>query len=78
MAKYIETNNFSIAHHANDPATGLALNMSLNSYKLFLCDTGLFVTLAFKDKDITENLIYQKLLSDKDVTYLPVYMTMLI
>ena len=27
--------------------------------------TGLFVTLAFWDKDITENIIYQKLLSDK-------------
>ena len=27
--------------------------------------TGLFVTLAFWDKDFTENIIYQKLLSDK-------------
>ena len=26
---------------------------------------GLFVTLAFKDKDITENVIYEKLLNDK-------------
>ena len=31
----------------------------------FVNDTGLFVTLAFRDKDITENVIYQKLLSDK-------------
>ena len=30
-----------------------------------MSDTGLFVTLAFKDKDFTENIIYQKLLSDK-------------
>lgn len=28
-------------------------------------DTGLFVTLAFKDSDITENVIYEKLLGDK-------------
>ena len=28
-------------------------------------DTGLFITLAFWDKDVTENVIYQKLLSDK-------------
>jgi predicted AAA+ superfamily ATPase len=32
---------------------------------MFLNDTGLFVTLAFWDKDVTENVIYQKLLSDK-------------
>ena len=28
-------------------------------------DTGLFITLAFRDKDVTENIIYKKLLSDK-------------
>ncbi len=33
--------------------------------KMFLCDTGLFVTLMFKDKDFTENIIYEKLLNDK-------------
>ena len=32
---------------------------------MFVGDTGLFVTLAFKDKSYTENLVYQKLLSDK-------------
>ena len=32
---------------------------------MYIGDTGLFVTLAFWDKDITENIIYQKLLSDK-------------
>ena len=32
---------------------------------MYLADTGLFVTLAFWDKDFTENIIYQKLLSDK-------------
>jgi hypothetical protein len=37
----------------------------LNTFKLFLCDTGLFITLAFRDKDFTENLLYQKLLNDK-------------
>ncbi len=34
-------------------------------YKLFTSDVGLFVTLAFKDKDYTENVMYNKLLSDK-------------
>ena len=32
---------------------------------MFVCDTGLFITLAFWDKSYTENVIYEKLLSDK-------------
>lgn len=55
--------NFS--YHANDPSVGLPLNSNFEQYKMFVGDTGLFVTLAFWDKDITENIIYQKLLSDK-------------
>lgn len=34
-------------------------------YKLFLSDTGLFITLAFINKKYTENVIYNKLFSDK-------------
>ena len=37
----------------------------LSRFKLFTADTGLFVTLAFKDKDFTENDIYSKLLNGK-------------
>lgn len=55
----------NIAYHANDPNVGFGLNGSLNTYKLYVADTGLFVTLAFWDKDFTENVIYEKLLSDK-------------
>ena len=36
-----------------------------NSYKLYLSDTGLFITLMFIDRPVTENDIYAKLLSDK-------------
>lgn len=36
-----------------------------NRYKMFMADTGLFITLAFWDKKFTENIIYEKLLSDK-------------
>ncbi len=55
----------NLAHHANDPSVGLGLNGSLDTYKMFLADTGLFVTLAFWDKKYTENVVYQKLLGDK-------------
>ena len=54
-----------LSHHADDPNVGLSLNEDLGKYKMFLNDTGLFVTLAFWDKEVTENVIYQKLLSDK-------------
>ena len=53
------------SHHANDPNVGLSLHVDSNKYKMFMNDTGLFITLAFRDKDITDNVIYQKLLSDK-------------
>lgn len=53
------------SYHSNDPNVGMSLTKDLSKYKIFCSDTGLFVTLAFWDKDITENVIYQKLLNDK-------------
>lgn len=55
----------NFAHHSDDPNVGLALNMDSSQFKMFLCDTGLFVTLAFWDKDFTDNVIYKKLVNDK-------------
>lgn len=60
-----ESMTINMAYHANDPAVGMSLAMDLNKYKMYIGDTGLFITLAFKDKDFTENIIYQKLMSDK-------------
>ncbi|MGM9816940.1 MAG: ATP-binding protein [Lepagella sp.] len=57
------TVNFS--HHANDPNVGLALHADYDRYKMYVGDTGLFITLAFWDHNISDNTIYQKLLSDK-------------
>lgn len=53
------------AYHANDPNVGMSLHQNSSRFKLFCADTGLFVTLAFWDKSFTENIIYDKLLSDK-------------
>lgn len=63
----------NIAYHANDPSAGLSMHENISRYKMFIMDTGLFVTLAFMDRDFTENIIYEKLLSDKldaDLGYL--------
>ena len=55
----------NFAHHADDPNVGMPLHADYGQYKLYIGDTGLFVTLAFWDKSATDNVIYQKLLSDK-------------
>lgn len=63
----------NLAYHANDPSAGMSMHEDISKYKMFLGDTGLFTTLAFMDKDFTENVIYEKLLSDKldaDLGYL--------
>ena len=60
-----DSKTINIAYHADDPHVGMSLTMDYGKYKLYVGDTGLFVTLAFWDKDFTENIIYNKLLSDK-------------
>ncbi len=65
IAQLKDSRTVLVAYHANVPNAGMSNNKDLAKYKLFLCDTGLFVTLMFKDKDFTENIIYEKLLNDK-------------
>ena len=60
-----DSKTVNVAYHADDPNVGMSLTADYGKYKLYVGDTGLFVTLAFWDKDFTENIIYQKLLNDK-------------
>ncbi len=55
----------NVAYHSDDPNVGLALTKNEGYFKMYTSDTGLFVTLVFKDADICENIIYNKLLNDK-------------
>ncbi len=55
----------NIAYHVNDPNVGMPLTMDTANYKMYIGDTGLFVTMLFWDKKFTDNIIYRKLLSDK-------------
>ena len=48
-----------------DVSPSLSLYEDLNSYKLYVADTGLFVTMLFNSNDNSHNDIYKKLLSDK-------------
>lgn len=60
-----ESKTVLVSYHANDPNAGLSANKNLSLFKLYVCDTGLFTTLMFKDRDFTENDIYLKILSGK-------------
>ena len=55
----------NVAYHADDPNVGMSLTKNLEKFKLYLHDTGLFVTSMFMDKQATDNVIYDKLLSYK-------------
>lgn len=53
------------SYNVTDPRVSLSLSKDLASYKLYIADTGLFITLMFIDRPVAENEIYAKLLSDK-------------
>ena len=65
IAELVASKTVLISYHSNDPSIGMATNFNPERFKLFLADTGLMVTLMFKDKSFTDNIIYEKLLSDK-------------
>ena len=64
IAEMKDSKTVLVSYHANDPNAGLSANKDLTKFKMYVCDTGLFTTLMFKDRDFTENVIYDKLLSD--------------
>lgn len=65
LIKLEDSKTVLISYHTNDPNIGMSLSKDISKYKLFVSDTGLFITMMFWDKDFAENVIYQKLLADK-------------
>jgi hypothetical protein len=65
IAELKDSKTVLVSYNVSDPSAGMSQTKDLSKFKMFICDTGLFVTLMFKDKDYTENVIYEKLLSDK-------------
>lgn len=53
------------SYNTTDPRVSLSLTKDLDSYKMYIADTGLFITLMFIDRPAAENDIYAKLLADK-------------
>ena len=65
LSEMKESMTVNMSYHANDPGAGMSLHHDTSRFKMFVGDTGLFVTLAFWDKKFTQNVIYEKLLSNK-------------
>lgn len=66
MIKAMEdSKTVNVAYHCDDPNINMPLTSNNELFKMYLADTGLFITMAFLNKDITENIIYERLLQDK-------------
>lgn len=52
----------NIANCVDEPSAALNLSMSDPSFKCYLMDTGLLISLAFKDRPILENELYKQIL----------------
>ena len=65
VRELVNSRTVAVCFHANEPGPGLAASVDLTKFKLFLADTGLFVTAAFRDRSFTDNDLYRRLLADK-------------
>ncbi|MGI5064544.1 ATP-binding protein [Treponema putidum] len=64
LYELIDSKTVLPCYNTTDPRVSLADTKDFDSYKLYLSDTGLFITLMFIDRPAVENELYKKLLSD--------------
>ena len=60
-----DSKTVNMTYQVTDPNVGLPLTEDRTRFKMFVGDTGLFVTLCFWDKSFAENILYDKLLADR-------------
>jgi len=65
VSRLVDSKIVNIAYSVMDPDVNMAAYKSIDKFKLYMLDTGLFITLAFKNRLFTDNAIYEKLLNDK-------------
>ena len=65
LYELIDSKTVIPCYNSTNPRVSLTDTKDFESYKLYLADTGLFVTLMFIDRHAADNDIYAKLLSDK-------------
>ena len=65
LSDLIDSRTVLICRHVTSPGISLSQTASMDTFKLYLMDTGLFTTLLFNDESKVYEGIYRKLLSDK-------------
>ena len=65
LYELIDSKTIIPCFNSTNPRVSLADTKDFNSYKIYLSDTGIFVTMMFLDRSSAENELYAKLLSDK-------------
>ena len=65
LYELIDSKTVIPCYNSTNPRVSLTDTKDFDSYKLYLADTGLFVTLMLIDRPAADNDIYAKLLSDK-------------
>lgn len=61
----VDSQTVLISYNVAKPDISLTSTIDPDSYKMYIADTGLFVTLMFIDRPAAENVLYEKLLADK-------------
>ena len=65
FAELEDSKTVVVSYHVNDPRVGMSMTLDPDFFKMYLEDTGLFVTLCFMDKGTSDNIIYEHLVSGK-------------
>ncbi|MBP5331173.1 MAG: DUF4143 domain-containing protein, partial [Lachnospiraceae bacterium] len=55
----------NLCYKCNDPNVGLALNKNDSSVKCYMGDTGLLVSLAFSENEISDQNLYKQIMDEK-------------
>ena len=64
LLELVDSKTVLISYNTADPSISLSATADHDSFKLYLADTGLFVSLLFNSQDRTGTKIYSQLLSD--------------
>lgn len=65
ISEMVDSQTVQQSMHVDDPRVGLPMTQNSEFFKMFLEDSGLFVTLCFYDRDFSDNLIYSSLVKGR-------------
>lgn len=55
----------NICYKCNDPSVGFALNLNESAIKAYMGDTGLLLSLAFSENELSDSSLYRAIMNDK-------------